>query len=163
MKTAIVYYSMSGNTAYVADMLKEQLESDAELIEIKPVKAFPDRGFKKFLWGGKSAVMAQKPKLQPYTFDAEKYDQIIIGSPVWASRIAPPIRTFIEENKSVLRTKSISAFACQAGSGGEKALSGLQSLIAIEEFKATMILIDPKEKPSNTNDSIIKDFCDKVL
>jgi flavodoxin len=82
---------MSGNTAYVADRLKEQLGSEVDLIEIKPVKAFPDSGFKKFLWGGKSAVMAQKPKLQPYTFDAEKYDQIIIGFPVWASRIAPPI------------------------------------------------------------------------
>ena len=45
MKTAIIYYSMSGNTAYVADMLKEQLDSEVELIEIKPVKAFPDSGF----------------------------------------------------------------------------------------------------------------------
>ena len=162
MKTAIIYYSMSGNTAYVADRLKEQLDSEIDLIEIKPVKAFPDSGFKKFLWGGKSAVMAQKPKLQPYTFDAEKYDQIIIGFPVWASRIAPPIRTFVENNKSVLRKKSISAFACQAGTGGEKALSGLKSLIGIEKFTATMILIDPKEKPSNKNDGIIKDFCGKV-
>ena len=154
---------MSGNTAYVAGLLKEQLDSNVELIEIKPVKAFPDSGFKKFLWGGKSAVMAQKPKLQTYAFDAEKYDRIIIGFPVWASRIVPPIRTFAEDNKSVLRKKSISAFACQAGSGGEKALSGLKSLIGIEIFKATMILIDPKEKPTNTNDSIIKDFCGKVL
>ena len=53
MKTAIVYYFMSGNTAYVADRLREQLDSEVDLIEIKPVKAFPDSGFKKFLWGRK--------------------------------------------------------------------------------------------------------------
>ena len=35
MKTAIVYYSMSGNTAYVADRLKEQLDSEVDLIEIR--------------------------------------------------------------------------------------------------------------------------------
>lgn len=162
MKTAIIYYSMSGNTAYVANILKEQLDREVDLIEIKPVKAFPDSGFKKFLWGGKSAVMAQKPKLQEYTFEADQYDNIIIGFPVWASRIAPPIRTFIEDNKSILKTKSISAYACQAGSGAEKALNGLKDLIGISEYKATMILIDPKDKSDKANDSIIEAFCTKI-
>ena len=63
MKTAIVYYSMGGNTALAAGKLAEGL--DADLIEVKPVKAFPDKGLKKFLWGGKSAVMAETPALQP--------------------------------------------------------------------------------------------------
>lgn len=75
MKTAVVYYSMSGNTAAASKKVAEGLHAD--LIEIKPVKAFPDKGFKKFLWGGKSAVMAEKPKLMPYQFDPERYDQII--------------------------------------------------------------------------------------
>lgn len=162
MKTAIVYYSMSGNTAYVAGVLKEQLAPEAELIEIKPVKAFPDKGFRKFFWGGKSAVMAQKPALQPYTFAPEAYDQIIIGFPVWAGRFAPPIRTFAEENKSALRQKRLSAFACQSGSGGEKALNGLKGLIGIENYQAEMVLVDPKEKQTQTNDDIIKDFCGKI-
>ena len=29
--------------------------------------------------------MGEKPQLQPYDFKAEQYDQIIIGTPVWAS------------------------------------------------------------------------------
>ena len=89
MKTAIVYYSMSGNTKYVADKIEEKLNAD--LIRIEPVKAYPDQGAKKFIWGGKSAVMGEKPKLQPYEFNAEQYDRIIIGTPVWASSFAPPI------------------------------------------------------------------------
>ena len=115
MKTAIVYYSMSGNTAYVADRLREQLDSEVDLIEIKPVKAFPDSGFKKFLWGGKSAVMAQKPKLQPYTFDAEKYDQIIIGFPVWWYREPSIIDTFMESYD--FAGKTIVPFCTSGGSG----------------------------------------------
>ena len=30
------------------------------------MKAYPTKGFRKFLWGGKSAVMAEKPKLLPF-------------------------------------------------------------------------------------------------
>ena len=50
MKTAIVYYSLGGNTAYAAQLLAEGL--DADLIAIRPVKAYPDTGFRKFFWGG---------------------------------------------------------------------------------------------------------------
>jgi hypothetical protein len=38
------------------------------------VKAYPTKGFRKFLWGGKSAVMAEKPKLLPYKFNADAGD-----------------------------------------------------------------------------------------
>ena len=58
MNTAVVYYSMSGNTAYAAKKIAAELGAD--LIEIKPEKQYPDKGFRKFFWGGKSAVMAEK-------------------------------------------------------------------------------------------------------
>ena len=50
MKTAIVYYSMSGNTKYVADKIAEGIKASGEvdIIRIKPEKAYPDKGAKKF-------------------------------------------------------------------------------------------------------------------
>ena len=158
MKTAIVYYSMSGNTAAAAKKVAEGLHAD--LIEIKPEKAFPDKGFKKFLWGGKSAVMAETPKLIPFTFDPGQYDQIVIGFPVWASTVAPPIRTFAVENKETVRNKKIAAFACQGGSGAEKAFKKLLDCLGQEEFGATMILNDPK--PKTENDQAIASFVMKL-
>ena len=160
MKTIIVYYSMAGNTAYTAERTAQALHAD--LLELKPVKAYPDKGFRKFLWGGKSAVMAEKPKLMPYTFHADQYEQVVIGFPVWASRMAPPLRTFVEENKTVLQDKSIAVFACQAGSGADKAFQKLRSLLSIPAFTAEMILIDPKEKPDEMNEQTIRKFCDKL-
>ena len=47
MKTAIVYYSMSGNTKYAADKIAEKIEAD--IIRIEPEKAYPDKGAKKFI------------------------------------------------------------------------------------------------------------------
>ena len=156
MKTAIVFYSMSGNTKFTADKIAEK--TGADLIEIKPEKTYPDKGFRKYLWGGKSAVMGDTPKLLPYEFDAGKYDSIIFGYPVWASNFAPPIRTFIKENLEKIAQKDFSVFTCYAGSGAEKSIDKLKNFLLIKDFKATLILIDPKEKPSEENDKKIKDF-----
>lgn len=161
MKTAIVYYSMCGNTAFVAEKIKEAL-TDVDLIEITPVKSYPSKGIRKFLWGGKSAMMAEKPILNPYKFNADDYEHIVIGFPVWASRVAPPIRSFIEENRVVLISKNISAYACQAGNGAEKALKNLKEIIPVSDFSASMILIDPKDKPTEEKEKTIVEFCEKL-
>lgn len=160
MKTAIVFYSMNGNTAMVAKKLAEGINAD--LIEIKPEKSYPDKGFKKFLWGGKSAVMAETPALIPYDFSAGEYDQIVFGFPVWAGNVTPPIRTFVQENKDVLKGKRIAAFACQSGTGGEKAFNKLLECLGQDKLTATMILNDPKDKPKTDTDQKIAEFRGKL-
>ena len=161
MKTAIVYYSMNGNTAMVAEKLAAGL--DADLIEIRPEHAYPDKGFRKFLWGGKAAVMAEKPKLMPYTFHPDDYDRIVFGFPVWAGNITPPLRSFIQENKEVIRGKQIAAYACQSGSGAEKAFRKLQECLGLDSLAATLVLIDPKDRPKAENDIAIEEFRNKLL
>ena len=156
MKTAVVYYSMSGNTAQTAEKIAEQL--DADLIRIAPVSAYPDSGMRKFIWGGKSALMGETPQLQPYTFRAEAYDRVIFGSPVWASCYAPPLRTFIKEQADSLQGKHFAAFVCQSGSGADKALKKLQ-LTLVAHLEAVLALNDPKDKPSPVNEKRIADFC----
>ena len=157
MKTLIVYYSMGGNTAYAAQKIAERL--DAETLRLEPVRAYPDKGFRKFLWGGKSAVMAEKPELRPYRFEPERYDTVIFGFPVWAGNIAPPLRTFISEN----RTDDVryAAFACQGGSGAEKAFGKLKDCLGHDLLK-TLVLIDPKDKPDPAKDAQIEAFCEAL-
>ena len=160
MGTAIVFYSMSRNTKFAAEKIAEVLGAD--LIEITPKKAYHDKGFKKYFWGGKSAVMGESPELEDYRFSPGMYDTVIIGMPVWASCITPPLRTFIEENKTVLVSKDIACFLCQSGSGAEKVFKKLKSLMDIPTLKAELVLIDPKDKPSDENDKKINDFCEKI-
>ena len=160
MKTAIVYYSMNGNTAMVAEELAKSLPAD--LIEIRPERAYPDKGIRKFLRGGKSAVMAETPKLQPYVFRAEEYDRVVIGFPVWAGNITPPVRSFVKENREGLKGKDIFAFACQGGSGAEKAFAKLRECLGTDALAATMVLIDPKDKPDPDNQRRIDAFREKL-
>ena len=155
MSTLIVYYSLQGNTQYAAEQIAERLGADT--LRLVPVKKFPDKGFRKFLWGGKSAVMAEKPELEPYRFDAESCDRVIIGFPVWASNVAPPIRTFVKDHD--ISGKRVAAFACEGGSGAEKAFEKLKSAIGIDALEAELVLIDPKAKPSEENTRKIEEFC----
>ena len=158
MNTVIVYYSMSGNTDWTARALAAQL--GAELLRIEPEKAYPDKGFRKFFWGGKSAVMAETPPLRPYVFDADRYDRVILGFPVWAGTFAPPLRTFLRDHAPSLAGKRVAAFACQSGSGAEKAFARLQTALG-RPLDATLILIDPKTRPAPENDGKIREFCDR--
>ncbi len=159
MKTIIVYYSLEGNTEYIADKLADSL--GAGTLKLILEKAYADKGFAKFFWGGKSAVMAEKPVLKPYDLNTD-FEEIIIGFPVWAGNITPPIRTFVSENTELLKGKRISAFACQSGAGAEKAFGKLRDLLEIDDFYGTAIFIDPKDKPSEENELRLDAFIKKL-
>ena len=159
MKTILVYYSMSGNAEWAARRIAQRL--GAELLRLTPEKAYPSSGIRKFFWGGKSAVMSETPPLRPYTFDGGAYDCVIIGFPVWAGNVTPPIRTFIKEND--LRGKRIAAFACESGAGAEKAFGKLKAALGVDQLAAELVLVDPKDKPNPENDRKIEAFCKPFL
>lgn len=163
MRTAIVYYSMSGNTEYAAEKIAANLKNagETDIIRIEPEKAYPDKGAAKFFWGGKSAIMGEKPALQPYEFSIEKYDQIVIGTPVWASTFAPPIRTFLHENPDV-KGKKTAVFICCSGGDADKVVDKMKKQIGTEKFEAELILTDPKEKVKAEDDEKIVGFCEAL-
>ncbi|MBP7186934.1 MAG: flavodoxin [Ruminococcus sp.] len=159
MSTAIVYYSLNGNSEFTAKKIAEKIGAD--LIKLVPVKAYPKTYWKQLFWGGKSVVMKEKPNLEPYTFDADKYDTIIMGTPVWASTYAPPISTFLAEHGSELKGKRIAAFTCFTASGDEKTYKKLKETLGIDSLYATLGLADPKDKPVPDNEGKIDEFCEK--
>ena len=61
MKTAVVYYSMHGNARYVAEKTAKELGAD--IVELVPVKAYPDKGAMQFIWGGSAVTFKKKPDL----------------------------------------------------------------------------------------------------
>ena len=159
MSTIIVYYSLEGNTDYAASIIAEKLGADK--LRLVPVKQYPKKGFRKFFRGGKSAIMAETPELEPYDFDGDSHDRIIIGFPVWAGNVTPPIRTFVRDQD--ISKKTVAAFACESGAGAEKAFEKLKAAIGIDKLAATLVLIDPKDKPDKENETKIEEFCAKMM
>ena len=133
-------------------------ELGADLIELIPVKAYPDKGAMQFIWGGSAVTFKKKPELEPYTFNASDYDLVIIGTPVWASNFTPPLRTFFENND--LTGKKIAVIATSAGGDSAKCVEAVKAAAGADSLAAVLSLVDPKEKPSDENEKQIAAFID---
>ncbi len=159
MKTAVVYFSLTGNTGFAAERIAEKLRAD--IVRLQPEKAYPDAGFRKFFWGGKSAVMGETPVLTNQPFQLGDYDCVILGTPVWAGTFAPPLRTLIRANAGKWEKKRVAAFVCSSGGPG-KALEKLKTELGVPAFAAALSLIDPKDRPNDENERKIAEFCASV-
>ncbi|MCL2230939.1 MAG: flavodoxin [Treponema sp.] len=121
MKTAVVFYSLDGNCAFIAREIKAMM--DAELIRIHTKDEKVRTGISKFFWS-MGMVPKKYPAVKPVAFDPAAYDLIIIGAPVWASSPASPVRTFAKE--AGIKDKKIALYVCHAGGMGD----------ALKKFKA---------------------------
>ncbi|MFW9819188.1 MAG: flavodoxin family protein [Candidatus Thorarchaeota archaeon] len=113
VKILVVYYSLTGNTKYIAETIAESINAD--ILKLKPVKELNAEGGMKYFWGGFQSTMKQRPKLEPIDINPLDYDLIFIGSPVWAWRQSPPINSFL--NKFDLSGKKLALWMCAAGDG----------------------------------------------
>lgn len=157
MKIAVVYYSLEGNTKFAAKKIADRLSAD--LIELKCVKEYPTGKVSKFLWGGKSVTFGEKPALIPYNFNADDYDVVIIGSPVWASKYASPLKTFFAEND--IYDKKLGLFVCCAGGKTDKCFAEMKR-DAKHESAVTLNLVDPLKNQTPENDAEIDKFCERL-
>lgn len=158
MKAAVVYFSLEGNTKYAAEKIADKLQAD--LIELAPNKDYPTGSVSKFVWGGKSAVLAEKPKLLPYEFNKENYDLVVLGTPIWAGTFTPPLRTFLMEQD--LSGKKVALFACHSGGGSSRAFPKMMELLEHSEVVETLSLFDPLVKPNQENNNSLESFCMKL-
>jgi flavodoxin len=138
MKIAVVFYTLDGNCAVVAEQINAQLSAD--FIRLKTADEKKRSTIGNFFWGGSMVFSHKKPPLKPYTFDPSVYDLIIIGAPVWAGSPAPPIQTFLSQ--TVITGKKIALFVCHGGGKG-KALEKLKALLPGNEIAAEADFIDP--------------------
>lgn len=92
MKTAVVYYSYSGNTRKHAE--QEARESDADLVAVEDVSR-PGK-LKTFFAGCPAAMSLKSWPIQPLKADLAEYDVIVLMAPVWAGHLAPQINSVID-------------------------------------------------------------------
>lgn len=110
-KKLVVYYSYTGHTKMIVESIQKKLECD--ILEIKPVTPY-STDYQKVVDEEQNNESAKKtPEIQKIDKDLSKYDEIIIGSPVWWYTIVPVVRTFLKEND--LSGKTIKPFATNAG------------------------------------------------
>ncbi len=151
--TLMIYYSLEGNTEFAAQTAAQYADIDLE--RLIPEKEPPKKGFRKFMWGGRSVVFGETPPLAPLKYSADDYDDLIIGFPVWASSYPPAIATYIKEHP--FTGKRVRIIACSAGGNCEKAVKKLKEKLPDNRFGEVLSLQDPaREKEKSAG--LIKEF-----
>jgi len=144
MKTLIIYYSLTGNTKFIAETMAKKINAD--LLELFPEKNVKTEGFMKYVWGGRQVMMKIAPKLLPFDKNPNDYDFIIIGTPVWAWNFAPALRSFFIQTK--LKNKKVALFCCHGGQMG-KTLDNMKRELAGNEILGAIDFFEPlKNNPS---------------
>jgi len=113
-KPLVVYWTWSEthNTTVVAEMLKEKTGADLVLIEM--VTPYPSDFGGAAQAGQRDMAQAKAPAIKDIPVDVAKYDPIYVGTPIWFSSYAPPVRTFLQSYD--LKGKNVALF-CTHGQG----------------------------------------------
>jgi flavodoxin len=153
MKSLIIYYSKTGNTKTVAELIKNQTNSDIEEITEKKSRT----GILGYLKSGYEAMRKKTSEINNLTKDLKDYDLIYIGSPVWGWNLVPAIRSFLNDYK--IDSKKLALFCTMGGSGNKKLFSQIKSLTTNCNFIGEVAI---KEQELKDKDSLNKKILDWV-
>lgn len=126
MKSAIIYYSFSGNTRKVAEALAEYLRqwSEAELIELKALDESPN-----FFGQAARAFRHTKASIDPVNLNLTGFDLVCFGTPVWAFGPAPAMNAYLDTCLGTERKEIILFTTYGSGSGNERCLDHMQKVL----------------------------------
>ena len=91
----MVYYSRTGSTAKLARDIAARMGCDIDPI----VDTVKRTGIIGWLKSGRGAMRKSLTRLEPPKLDPAQYDLVIVGTPVWATSVSVPVRTYLQENK----------------------------------------------------------------
>jgi len=93
MKTIVVYYSLTGNTARICQAVAAALGAD-----LAPIRAplFKGKAWTLF-WGGFMSIMNFFPRIIGGPKDLSGYDLVVIGGQVWTGKLSLPLRAWLRQ------------------------------------------------------------------
>ena len=116
-KKLVAFFSASGTTKKIAEMIAEA--ANADLYEIAPKVLYTKDDLNWMNKKSRSSV-----EIADSNLDMESYDEIILGFPIWWYVAPTIINTFLE--KYELTGKKIVLFATSGGSGFGNTVKELQ-------------------------------------
>lgn len=118
----IAYFSMTGRTRPIAKEIARTTGADLEEIR-EPRRRDGLRGI------GSALVDAMLRRITPIvdpTRDPADYDVVIVGGPIWAGRLASPVRRYVRDYAG--KAPQIAFFCTAGGQKADAAFADLQRL-----------------------------------
>jgi len=89
MKAVVVYYTRFGHTTTVAETIAQELAAELRRIETSKKHGYPYMGFASFF--------NVRMRIRPMNLDFADADLVVLCTPIWAWKPAPPARTFLRQ------------------------------------------------------------------
>jgi flavodoxin len=151
MKTLLVYYSRTGNTKKITESISESLNCDIEEIVDKDKRS----GIIGYIKSGYQASRGKMGVIEEPKYDLSQYELVIIGTPVWAGKMAVPVKAYLNKNMD-----KIPLLACFCTCGG----SGIESTLdEIAEYTNITPMASFGLKSSEIKDGSYKDKVEKFV
>lgn len=149
-KALIAYFSETGNTEKLANLIHEQVGAD--MFKIEPVTPYPN-GEELFDYTKEEQDKDERPEIKG-TVNIDDYDIIFIGYPIWWYEVPQIIKTFLDQYD--LSGKTIIPFNTHEGSGD----GGTYDYIKEQEKDATVLEGLPirGENMDNDQSEVVKDW-----
>lgn len=102
-KNLLVYYTRSGNTEKVAQKLNSQFGANVDKLIYGQKKNIG------FLGACFEAVCKKTEEITGDTHSPSQFDHIVILTPIWASSLATPVRSYINKFRGSIKSYSVIA------------------------------------------------------
>ncbi|AXB02620.1 hypothetical protein GWC92_11220 [Aeromonas caviae] len=134
-RTAVVYFSRSGNTALAARHLANRLGARLFALDAPAYRLGPG-GLVQTLGDANALKRAPEalPDIVPRTLDLTPFDTVWLGSPVWLYSPAPPIWAFVEHNR--FDGKEVVLFNTYNSHFGEEHIAALKARVMARGAKS---------------------------
>ena len=152
MSILVAYYSRTNVTKKLAEDIANKLNADCEEITSK-VNYDGKIGYVR---GGKDAISEKIVELEDLKYDPANYDLVYLGAPVWASKAANPLISYIKQNEG--KFNDVRFFSTAGGRGLETAFEQMEKYVGKSPQKTLGLLTKEvkKEEYSDKLESFIE-------
>ncbi|MEM1645556.1 MAG: hypothetical protein QXL96_06775 [Ignisphaera sp.] len=165
MRTAIVYYSKTGNTKFIVELMQKTFRNRG--IEINLFRALPLRDYSKPLHINLRIIYetlikkGTNIKLEPMGFNPEEYDITVIASPIWFNTLSPPIQQFLKMYANKIR-KFMVITTSGLDLGCEKIIHSIEKLAKIKPSLCVNIAYSTIKNEYRLR-QLVQEIVDKII
>lgn len=135
-RSLVIYFSRSGNTRAVANEIKTQ--TDGTIIEVVPTTAYPS-DYNATLSRAREEINAiddsgTYPSIDTTVENFDDYDMIFICAPLWYTRMATPMQSFLHAHSEKLSGKRVALVVTSTSSGISSVVADAKQLCSGSTF-----------------------------
>ena len=121
MNVVVVYYTLHGHTRKAAQDICSALRESPSAggitaLELSIAKSRSDDDYQTYVWCQEEVSVPSEPVVHHDEYHFTDADLVVLGTPVWAGTLSPPMRSFLRQHEFF--RKAIALFCTYDGRAG---------------------------------------------